>query len=118
MIKSNKHEAIRGYTKGEGKRLQRTPWENSSSKRIIVDAISNELAKITCIIKVQYQCGEGLFDQHAIPPMDFPLPGTPWIELEFISTHYDFVSDIVKAEKSTSSTLELNKRLSNRGEDH
>ena len=45
--------------------------------------------------------------------MDFPLPGTPWIELEFISTHYDFVSDIVKAEKSTSSTLELNKRLSN-----
>ena len=85
----------------------------------IVDAIINELAQITsCTIKLHYQCGDGSFDHHAISPMDPPLPDTPCIELAFINAHYDFVSDIAKAENSTSSTLELNKRLRNRGEDH
>ena len=93
--------------------------KNYNVESNIVDAIINELAKITsCTIKVHYQCGDGSFDYHAIPPMDPPLPDTPCIELAFINAHYDFVSDIAKAEKSTSSALELNKRLRNRGEDH
>ena len=50
--------------------------------------------------------------------MDPQLPDTPCIELAFNNAHYDIVSDIVKTEKCISSTLELTKRLRNRGEDH
>ena len=52
------------------------------------------------------------------PSYEPPVPDIPCIELAFINAHYDFVSDIAKAEKSTSSTLELNKRLRNQGEDN
>ena len=90
--------------------------KNYNVESNIVDGIINELAKITsCIIKVYYQCDDGSFHQHTIPPMDPPLPDTPCIELSFINAHYDFVNDIAKAEKST---FELNKWLRNRGEDH
>ena len=39
--------------------------------------------------------------------MDPPLPNTPCIELSFINAYYDFSSDTAKAEKSTSSTFEI-----------
>ena len=50
--------------------------------------------------------------------MDSQLPDTPYNELAFNNAHYDIISDIVKIEKFISSTLELTKRLRNRGEDH
>ena len=50
--------------------------------------------------------------------MDSQLPDTPYNELAFNNAHYDIISDIVKTEKFISSTLELTKRLRNRGEDH
>ena len=80
--------------------------KNCNVESNIIDAIINELAKITSsTIKVHYQCGDGSFHHLAIPPMDPPLPDTPCIELVFITTYFDFVSDIAKAEKSTSSSL-------------
>ena len=63
------------------------------------------MAKIAlCIIKVHYQCGNGSFDHHAIVPTDPPRVLNLQLSMQ-------------KAETSTSSTLELNKRLRNRGED-
>ena len=60
--------------------------KNYNVESNIVDAAINKLAKITsCIIKIHYQCGDGPFDQHAIPPVDPPLPDTPCIELAFIN---------------------------------
>ena len=66
--------------------------KNCNVEPNIVDAVINELTKITlCTIKVHYQCGDGSFDHHAIPPMDPPLPDITCIELAFINAHYDFV---------------------------
>ena len=50
--------------------------------------------------------------------MDSQLPDTPYTERAFNNAHDDIISDIVKIEKFISSTLELTKRLRNRGEDH
>ena len=84
-----------------------------------VDAIINKLEKITsCIIKVHYQCGDGSFGHHGFPLMYPPLPDNHALNLHLSMHNLIFASDIAKAEKSTSSTFELNKRLRNRGEDH
>ena len=45
--------------------------KNYNVESNIIDAIINELAKITsCTIKVHYKCRDRFFDHHAISPMD------------------------------------------------
>ena len=61
----------------DGKEVAKNAWEkfvvekNYDIESNILDAIINQLAKITsCIIKVHYQCGDGSFFHHAIPSMN------------------------------------------------
>ena len=61
----------------EGKEVAKNALEkfvfekNYNIESNILDAIINLLAKITsCIIRVHYQCGDGSFFHHAVPPMN------------------------------------------------
>ena len=110
--------------------MQRTCWKNSSSKRIIMSSpiLLMQLlikAKITsCIIKVHYQCGDGLFDQHAIPPVDPPLPDTLCIELAFINAlcfmlfHIMLLSVTLQRQRSLPHQLLSWTRAKRRGDNH
>ena len=82
-------------------------------------------AKITsCIIKVHYQCGDGLFDQHAIPPVDPPLPDTLCIELAFINAlcfmlfHIMLLSVTLQRQRSLPHQLLSWTRAKRRGDNH